>query len=409
MLSGDAACTTRFFLMNTSTPPHKRVVSRNIVRKRDKVGEIRAVHSDEAKTDAMNSMEVRETSRTRTYVRPRTRTTSEAPRPSAPPVDADVDDRPRTRTTAERTWIDDFRDAEFISWSVGSFVVMLLIVVATVACGRYIAQPAHATLARVERERVGVVEAPRNVTDEGWAVPDGAWQRAVEERQRTTCTVVDGEEEHCHTDMVTREVLSHYEARPTQVQAGWRVVDEEFVRYNYLCNRVQVGWTEEIEFYLWTEEVCYDDGTCEDYDVYELEESEPIYDEECEQVPVYEPVREPVYHTVVEEVPVLVSETRPVTTCHTEPITHEKPVYAPWYTYEHTVWDTVRTLRCDPTVEGEASCLVMKPGDHPPGARFKTLTWHAYLTFAGRSGRVEVPHADAKSYEAQVGKVIRIP
>lgn len=152
-------------------------------------------------------------------------------------------------------------------------------------------QPEPVTVTDVYWKRTVLLEEYKYNERGDWTLPATANLISTEEKIHHYNDVLTGYVEQCHME--------------SQL-AGYR----EACGYEQSCQSVSV--------YDYTETVCYDDGTCDDHDVYRTEQQ--CSDEYvCEDVPNYQDVQ------VCQDVPQYIQE----------------PVYQPWYTFN--IWEWVVT------------------------------------------------------------------
>lgn len=152
-------------------------------------------------------------------------------------------------------------------------------------------QPEPVTVMDVHWQRTILLEEYKYNERGDWALPATADLISTEEKIHHYNDVLTGYVEQCHMES---------QLAGSRQECG----------YEQSCQSVSV--------YDYTETVCYDDGTCDDRDVYRTEQQ--CQDEYvCEDVPNYQDVQ------VCQDVPQYIQE----------------PVYQPWYTFN--IWEWVVT------------------------------------------------------------------
>lgn len=252
---------------NTHTHNHlvmsqRKIVSQTSYVKPHKQGEIRSTNSAEARYDASTSSNIEQRGQTRSYTKTIGNVAPTAPPETIVQHSSDMPShqnrsRSRTRKTLTITTVRTFKINP----------IPLVIVALCVLLYMFIPNdPETAVLDRLSWTFSGQVYERQYVVETGWSVPTDASVIKQEQYQCGTKTVVYGHTEQCTPVTETRQVYSHTEQ---------------------VCNDYTAGWTDELELYSHTNEVCYDDGTCEEEDVYSVQPAQPITETRCVDVERY--------------------------------------------------------------------------------------------------------------------------
>ena len=371
-----------------------KVISRRVVRKADKVGRERTTHSVDAHEDAAQSTRIEETNNTRTYVKT-TRPPTVSSGPSrTPESDAHVQERPITHTPH-------CDSLSIITWLMA--VIGVAAVTSLLLSGSNL-EPLAGKLTDARWTFSGFVSERRMVTLEGWDLPHDAAALASETRQRSTKQVLDHEETLCETHWGPIEILDGYRQECGQGITGWSPPQKIYSHSEERCEEEIVAWTDETEVYSHTEELCYDDGHCEEKDVYDLVPPEPIRDQVCESHDVYiETNTEPIYGVVCEDVPVYRSEIESREECKVVRVMRDEPVMGTWWTYTVPRWIYTRTIQLvaeEPGME-RADVKALLREDQ----RYDSEGWDHYIYLNG-TRKVSVTWAQYDDYRMRLGEDI---
>ena len=354
-----------FFVAYMNSNP---VVTRRVVVKAHKIGHVRSLHSADAQIDAATATRIEETPETRAYVRPLglspppplplphvIETSLSAPpppiEPSAPPQlrDQDPELPPKNEDGHGKL-----------------FGVIAIILVLIVSCW-WLTQPRPVLLEGVSWTFSAEIQERQLIVDEGWMLPpDGDLVEVLStvDRQQSSRQVID------HYDTVCKWIdVSHitYHTKERQKQ-------------------VQSGWTEPLEVYSHTEEVCYADGRCEEKDVYE------------------KVTQQPVYQTVTEVVEVPTTVWTKKEQCDRIPISRTEPVMGTYYKYRAFRWKTVRHIHLS-SLDGD-TVTDADPGRLGQGERYGMTTWAYYLHFPQERRKVSKEVYDAHLHK--IGQLVVI-
>lgn len=362
--------------------PEKRLVSRRSVVKAHKVGEVRAADSAAAHVDAASASRVEETEDTRTYVRPLGLAPPQPLRralhydpppphpfdPTAMPVPS-ADNGPIVpRLTPESPRKIDLPPPydEYI------FIGTLLLVILGVGWFAYWAHPREYPLVGVTCRFTGNVGELREVRDEGWSLPANATILTQDERQQSIRSVFSHHETHCYPVTHSRQVYSH--------------TDME-------CALSIVSWTVPLEIYSHTDELCYDDGTCEEKDVYTKDPSKPIYADKCTPIERFR------------------TETYVTDECKQRAVTRDEPVIRTYWTYLVTRWVVVRQVTL---VRSKDEPCVVSDDELSPTERYMTETWDYFIQLVVLSPsiipeQIHVSKAVYDDYKKRVGEMVTFP
>lgn len=220
--------------------------------------------------------------------------------------------------------------------------------------------PRVAVLENVSWTFEGRVEERRLVVEETFGpVPREAMRiiNTTTNKVRQWRTVVDRVDRVCTIHNESRRVVTHHVP---------------------VCTLERTGWTPAVEVYSHSEEVCYDDGVCEESDVYVEQPAQPILTEVCHSEPVYGLIWEPQER------------------CRNEEVTHQEPVYGTATQYEIERWVPTRTVHA-----AEAALAANE--------RYSETQWNYYLHFASPVGRVSVNETIYRAYRAQLGQAVLVP
>lgn len=344
----------------------RKIVSQTSYVKPHKQGEIRSANSAEARYDASTSSKIEQRGQTRSY----TKIIGNVA-PTAPSVERIIEHtdnglpsrKNRSRSRARKpkqplSMLNLVRPFKInpIPLVIAALCVLLYMLVPN--------DPETAVLDRLSWTFSGQVYERQYVVETGWNVPTDAFVIRQEQYQRGTKTVVYGHTEQCAPVTETRQVYSHTEQ---------------------VCNDYTAGWTDELELYSHTNEVCYDDGTCEEEDVYSVQPAQPITETRCVDVERY----------------TLVPYTR--NECTQVPLTREEPVFDTWSTYGIWRWKYYKTFYLE-------SADQMTPEDMlEEDQRYETQNWRYYLHF---DNDTIVKRVDKETYDAHlqsVGTVVNVP
>jgi len=378
--------------MNSGNNAGKRVVSRRIIIRGDKAGEVRPARSLAAAVDALEADAIEETATTRAYVRrspprqepppppPVFMVPLEPPPPPAPvfmvPLEPPVsvppvmvasapplgEDAPRARVSPPAT--PRARPAEPRTPAtdegcdpIGCFFVVCVAVVVLAGIGS-VFMPTRDVLVGASWHVRAPVEERHLRHAEGWDLPaDVVAVLAADTRQKGSRHVVDHYVDVCRAVTETQQV-------PDGVDT--------------LCAPVQVGFTEPLEIYSHTEELCYDDGSCEEKDVYTKGPAQPIFQERCQMVERFRPV----------------ATTRQV--CTPEPVMRAEPVMATYYTYSHHAWTPNGSVveragaAPEPVPDDDDAALSLLPSlleSNGTTARYGRLDWTFRLAYKKHGAR----------------------
>ncbi len=227
-------------------------------------------------------------------------------------------------------------------------------------------QPRVAVLDHTSWMFFGDVSEMRTVTEGGWELPADAHVLQSVAKQRFIRSVVDHIETVCREVTVPLQTLSHYETR---------------------CTTTVVELTPELEVYSHTEEVCYASGHCEEQDVYDKVPSTPVYQEVCEQVPVY------ATELVLEEE---CSETR---------VMRDEPVIETYWTFTIKRWVPSRKVRYD-SMDGDSLDMIDLAD---PNARYSYSGWMFYLYFDHNATKVKTTREIYDHYKHLLGQEVDVP
>jgi len=362
--------------------PAKRIVSETVYVKPEKAGRVRSTRSLEARHDATTSTRVETRGRTRSYTKSLGPAQPSAPPAAyAPPVEDSPTppppkqkqnmhfDLPHKTRCHSRERKSNFVPVGYVKttktyWFNPIPLLVLTVVFWCVIQLLWSFETQSGTLDSVEWAFSGDVHEQHEVTESGWSVPTSAEVLSQELRAFTTRTVHDGYVDRCEPVTKIQQVYSHTEQ---------------------VCTERIIGYTDELEVYSHTHEVCYDDGSCEEQDVYTLKPSEPIYDTQCENVDRYVPES----YTSIE--------------CEQVPITHEEPVMKNYYTYRVPKWVHVQTI------ELHSSDGVLPEDRLGAGQKYHSQSYRYYLYFDNSSIVRRVSRDTYEAYQNSIGAVVDVP
>lgn len=155
------------------------------------------------------------------------------------------------------------------------------------------------TVSQLEWERVVEIEAYQYNSHSDWIVPAGADLLSEEQRVHHYNSVLLGYEQACNWQ---------WQQTGSSQECG----------YEQSCSSVSV--------YDHTESICYDDGTCDNEDVYRTEQ-QCSQEYVCEDVPQYGNVQ----------------------VCQDVPKYEGQPIYQSWYTYSLWEWVTIQPAKANGT------------------------------------------------------------
>ena len=187
------------------------------------------------------------------------------------------------------------------------------------------------------------IEEKVRATREGWDLPsDGSLIEVISKEQRI---------KHLRT------AVDHYETQCVDV-----TVDRWHDNWTTVCATKLTGWTEPLEIYSHTEDVCYADGRCEEKDVYVKQPAEPIHKEECHQV------NSPWKSVEVEQ------------RCKQVPITIDVIERGDFYTYAAYVWQFKdKVEKRGVNLPLDLKLPLEPPLPESPLVRHTHAAWHYYL------------------------------
>ena len=362
------------FLFDQSEQMSRRVVSKRKILPNEKVGHVRPVQSLEVHVDTLQSTRIEETASTRTYVKPSAPVPVGIPIhpppppqntvPSAPPMDIDrsVHRPERLRKHAYRP------SASSCHFDYVGVALLIVAILATAWGWSILMTPTIAVLDHVSWTFAGEVSESRIVTEEGWYLPADATPLQSVERQRSTRSVLDYERPVCDMITVPVQIFSHYDTR---------------------CSQVVTGSTPELEVFIETNEVCYDDGQCEEQDVYQKLPTQPIYQEVCEQVPVY------------------ITTWHPKEECTVERVMRDEPVMGTYWTYSILRWVPSRSVHFDSTDVDDVKRT--DPSALMTHEQYASSTWSYYLYFDSHAITVKVPQHIYDKYVDRIGQEVEVP
>lgn len=315
-----------------ATPAPRRVVSHKVFVKPHKIGEVRVVGDQGSQYDAATASRIEETPVSRAYVRgvglapppppplvpplplplsleqePLQSTPVAPPEekfsPPSPSFEEKKSSNPRPQTDEELCC--GVMHKEGLPY-VGVFIFFLSMVLASFVFME--APNREYVLVGTSWTFQGKIATLRDVTHEGWTFPANAKIASSRMRPNGKRSVFD------HVENVTREVVQTRQ-----------VLD--FIEN--VCKDSITGYTPEREAYDHTEQLCYDDGTCEEKDVFAKIPSEPIYSRSCVDKP----------HFRTESYTYLIWEPKDVM--------REEDVMQWYYTYTIPEWVPVRSVSLD--------------------------------------------------------------
>jgi hypothetical protein len=385
-----------------NSKPQRTVVSRRVIIKGERVGEVRHRDHPGVAYDEATARDVIETPTERRYVKqvippldsnkqglhvrtlplmptaPLPVDVIETPPPSPRPepeiktpahrqlrnvISPSDPDAPRTHTV----------DTCSLSDIVLVAGVSLSIAIIVAACFAIVYEWRRALLAPpVERQLLtaawafdAVVHEWRVAVKEGWDLPpDHGKIHGQELRHRGMRQVLDHYQEVCTLVLRTERVLSHYDPE---------------------CKEERTGWQEEREVYSHTEEVCYNDGSCDEEEVY-TRVRDPIIEVVCRNTkPVYQ---EHIHHDNV---------------CKQHPVMRQEPQMSMWYIYDYGQWwSTVGILPVH--YEGEEEPLIPPL---PEGKQYAAQQWSFTLTISPNT-TFAVSRDDYLAYKGKIGQTILV-
>jgi hypothetical protein len=321
--------------------PERRVISRTVYVKPEKVGTVRRSRSVEAREDARHSVRVEQSPGRRAYVTPLPPVFSPRPRRTRSPQYVANPDPPRVRVDSTVPESPALASRAGGDECVGCFFTTLIIVILLFLGGvMHILQtlrvpPRQALLENISWTFSSRIHEWKEIAGEGWSLPPTARLLGKEERQHHTRTVTDGYETACLPVTKTREDFSHTETR---------------------CEEVMTRSAESYEQYSHSEKICYNDGKCENKDVYKTRTRPAKYTTVCSNVDRYVTVP-------YEEVQ-----------CRPRAITHLEPVFATYWMYSVFQW-----------VPGElrevSSMTTDNVPEAPPGSKYDNPVWRYFRHF----------------------------
>lgn len=263
-------------------------------------------------------------------------------------------------------------------------LLLLLAIVAFFGIGYYLElrsspPPAYARLLNRSWDFRGHVTEPRRVVREGWSLPAGQILLEVLNTTRRADgqrTVVDRVDRVCMPVEVCVPVLVH---TPPAV-----------------CTQQQTGWTEPLEKYSHTEEDCYDNGHCEERDVYQKQDPQPIITQVCTHPP-----------------PVYAPQCRVEPQCHEHQVTHQEDVWRDWYTFAVLENVPVREVRLASYVGDALGDAALALASTNQSYSHEDWTWWLHWDANATTGRAARRQRVSKSIwhmaENEVGHVVVVP
>ena len=273
-------------------------------------------------------------------------------------------DRPVLRTPKPSVRIDTYSEPDMVP----RIIAFVLILVVCAALWSSFTTPTRAVLTHVSWSFVGEKQQLQNVNEEGWSLPPNAIILSSTSRQRSTRSVLDHEDIMCQTVVVPSEVVDHFERR---------------------CHLVTLPG-EEYEEYSHTEETCYENGQCEQTDIYLRIPPVDTIEEICEQVPVYNTIWTP--H---EE-------------CVTERTMRDEPVMGTYWTYTMPRWRKTGMVHLG-TKTGDVLEQVDPRTHLTAGERYERIEWRYYLHFDTKPHTSSVTRAQYDQFKTHVGETVEVP
>jgi hypothetical protein len=207
----------------------------------------------------------------------------------------------------------------------------------------------------------GTVAELKNIQEEDWIVPE------------------DG------VSIGSRPEVLHYKQvveRIERVCTPTLVEQQEFSHYENICRDEQTG-SEEEEVYSHTERVCYNDGICDEKDVYTK-------------------THRPTYSTICKDVPRYRTTMRTVIDCKDVPIYRSEPVMGTKWLYKVDRWLPVATI----TMSSEDH-KIEDVYDLEPNRGYTSEEWKFVLHTNDRS-KFSVNRELYEKYKSMVGKPISL-